>query len=146
MPKYDVTDEAIVDALPMDVYKAILDEYAGVTNWWAPILEFKLKGDIPIDHEGAIGDMISKGAKCSYKVKKIEGAMSIEMEIEGDLVGTGTWTFELTDGKTKVKYRSNVRTNKALFSLVSPFVNFRKTHSDNVQKGFKALNSYLSKK
>jgi hypothetical protein len=146
MPKYDVTDEAVLDSPPMVVYKAILDEYAGVTHWWMPILEFKLRGDMPIDREGAIGDMISKGAKCSFKVTKIVEAKSIEMEIAGDLVGTGTWTFEPTDGKTKVKYRSNVRTNKALFSLVSPFVNFGKTHSDNVQKGLKALNSYLNKK
>jgi hypothetical protein len=146
MPKYDVTDEAVIDSPPMVVYKAVLDEYAGVTNWWAPILEFKLRVDLPIDHEGAIGDMLSKGAKCSFKVTKIAEGKSIEMDIAGDLVGTGTWTFEPADGKTKVKYRSNVRTNKALFSLVSPFVNFGKTHSDNMQKGFKALNNYLSKK
>ena len=146
MPKYDVTDETVIDSSPMEVYKAILNEYAGVTNWWMPILEFKLRGDTPIDHEGAMGDMISKGAKCYFKVTKIEEAKSIEMDISGDLVGTGTWTFEPADGKTKVKYRSNVRTNKALFSLVSPFVNFGKTHSDNMQKGFKALNNYLSKK
>jgi hypothetical protein len=145
MPKYDVTDEAVIDSPPMTVYKAILNEYAGVTHWWIPILEFKLRGDIPIDHEGATGDMTSKGAKCSFKLTKIVEAKSIEMEIAGDLVGTGTWTFEPTDGKTQVRYRSNVRTNKALFSLVSPFVNFGKTHSDNVQKGFKALNSYLAR-
>ena len=146
MPKYDVTDETVIDSSVMEVYKAILNEYAGVTNWWMPILEFKLRGDLPIDHEGAIGDMTSKGAKCSFKVTKIAKDNSIEMDITGDLVGTGTLTFEPADGKTKVKYRSNVRTNKALFSLVSPFVNFGKTHSDNMQKGFKALNNYLSKK
>ena len=146
MPKYDVTDETVIDSSVMEVYKAILNEYAGVTNWWMPILEFKLRGDTPIDHEGAMGDMISKGAKCSFNMTKIEEAKSIEMDISGDLVGTGTWTFEPADGKIKVKYRSNVRTNKALFSLVSPFVNFGKTHSDNMQKGFKALNNYLSKK
>jgi hypothetical protein len=146
MPKYDVTDETVIDSSVMEVYKAILNEYAGVANWWMPILEFKLRGDLPIDHEGAIGDMTSKGAKCSFKVTKIAKDNSIEMDITGDLVGTGTLTFEPADGKTKVKYRSNVRTNKALFSLVSPFVNFGKTHSDNMQKGFKALNNYLSKK
>jgi hypothetical protein len=146
MPKYDVIDEAVIDFPPMVVYKTILDEYAGVTNWWTPILEFKLRGDIPIEHEGAIGDMISKGAKCSFKVTNIAEGKSIEMDILGDLVGTGTWTFEPVHGKTKVRYRSNVRTNKTLFSLVSPFVNFGKTHSDNIQKGFKALNNYLSKK
>jgi hypothetical protein len=41
----------------MVVYKAILNEYAGVTHWWMPYLESKLRGDIPIDHEGGIVDI-----------------------------------------------------------------------------------------
>ena len=49
MPKIDVTDEAVIDSPPMVVYKAILNEYAGGTNWWMPYLEFKLRGDLPID-------------------------------------------------------------------------------------------------
>ena len=96
--------------------------------------------------EGATGDMISKGAKCTFKVTKLLEAKSIEMDYVGDLVGTGTWTFEPIDGKTKVQYHSNVKTNKLLFSIVSPFVNFGKGHSENVEKGFKSLNSYLSNK
>jgi len=150
MPKIDVLDEAVIDAPPMVVYKAILNEYAGVTHWWMPILEFKLRGDMPIDREGAICDITAHGhgatAKFSCKMTKIVEAKSIEEEIAGDFVGTGTWTFEPTDGKMKVQYRFNVRTNRLLFSLVSPFVNIGKGHSDGMQKGFKALNSYLSKK
>ncbi len=77
MPKYDVTDEAVIDSPHMVVYKAVLDKYAGVTNWWTPILEFKLRGDLPIDQEGAIGDITSKSAKCSFKVTKIAEGKSI---------------------------------------------------------------------
>ena len=150
MPKIDVTDEAVIDAPPMVVYKAILNEYAGVTHWWMPILEFKLRGDIPIDHEGAIVDitMRNKGvtSKVSVKVTKIVEAKSVEMEFEGHFVGSEEWTFEPTDGKTKVQLRWNGRTNRLLFSLASPFVDFGKGHSEVIQKGFKALNSYLSKK
>ncbi len=69
------------------------------------------------------------------------------MTIAGDFVGTGKWTFEPTsDGKTKVQYRFNATTNRLLFSLVSPFVNIGKNHSDVMQTGFKACNSYLCKK
>jgi cytochrome c oxidase assembly protein Cox11 len=85
-------------------------------------------------------------SKSSFKVAKIVEAKSIEIEYAGDIVGTGTWTFEPTDGKTKVQVRFNARTNRLLMSLFSPFVNFEKRHSDTMQKGFKALNSYLSKK
>jgi carbon monoxide dehydrogenase subunit G len=80
------------------------------------------------------------------KRTKIVEAKSIEEEIAGDSVGTGEWTFEPTDGKTKVQYRFNCRTNRLLATLVSPFVNIGKGHSEMMQKGFKALNSYLSKK
>jgi uncharacterized protein YndB with AHSA1/START domain len=151
MPKIDRLDEAVIDAPPMEVYKAILNEYAGVTHWWMPYLEYKLEGDMPIDREGAIGIMTfhySKRAssKSSFKVAKIVEAKSIEIEYAGDIVGTGTWTFEPTDGKTKVQYRSNSRTNSLLATLISPFVDFGKGHSDVTQKGFKALNSYLSGK
>ena len=151
MPKINRLDEAIIDSPPMVVYKAILNEYAGVTHWWMPILESKLRGDMPVDREGAIFDVTLNpksriNIKVSDKVTKIVEAKSIETEIAGDFVGTGKYTFEPTDGKTKVQYRFNARTNRLLFSLVSPFVNIGKKHSDTMQKGFKACNSYLSKK
>jgi hypothetical protein len=151
MPKVDVTDEAIIDATPTEVYKALLNEFAGVTQLFLPTYEFKLKGDIPIDHEGAVFDLAvhNKGlnSKLSGKITKISEALSIEVEYAGDLVGTEKYTFELTpDGKTKVQLRFNARTNSLLMSLFSPFVNIEKGHSEMVQKSFKALNSYLSNK
>jgi len=151
MPKSEPIDEAVIDAPPMVVYKAILNEYAGVTHWWMPHVESKLRGNMPI-REGAIIDIIinptSKmtSSKISDKVTKIVEARSIEAEITGHFVGTGKWTFEPTDGKTKVQYRFNARTNRLLFSLVSPFVNIGKKHSETMQKGFKACNGYLCKK
>jgi hypothetical protein len=149
MPKFDDVEEAVIDSPPMAVYNAVLNEFAGVTNWWMPQREWKLRGNMPI-REGAICDltMHAKGvtSKASVKVAKLEEAKSIGLEFMGDFLGTEEWTFEPTDGKTKLKYRVNAKTNRLLFSLVSPFVNFGKGHSDDMQYGFKALNSYLSKK
>ena len=152
MPKIDVTDEAVIDSPPMVVYKAILDEFAGVTHWWMPYNGFKMRGDVPVDRVGAIFDLTVfpasriASSKISVKVTKIVEAKSIELEFAGDFVGIEEYTFEPTDGKTKVQIRLNAKTNKLLASLVSPFVNLGKGHSDNMQKGFKALNSYLSNK
>ena len=148
VPKIDVLNETVIDSPPMVVYKAILNEYAGVTYWWMPTVEFKLRGDLPIEREGAIVDIIAHGnatAKVSVKMTKIVEAKSIEEEVAGDFEGTGKWIFDSTDGKTKVQFRFNVRTNRLLFSLASPFVNIGKKHSDTMQKGFKALNSYLNR-
>ena len=151
MPKIDVTDEAIIDSPPMVVYKSILNEYAGVTRWWMPHLEIKPRGNMPFDSEGAIFDLTvyptgRMNFKFSGKRTKIVEAKSIEEEYTGDWVGTGTFIFEPTDGKTKLQFRFNAKSNRLLFSLVSPFVNMGKMHSDMIQKGFKSLNSYLSKK
>ena len=151
MPKIDVTDEALIDSSPMEVYKAILNEVAGVTQWWMPDIEFKLRGDVPTVCEGAVVDVTLNPEgriKCKFsgKYTKVVEAKLIEEEYTGDWVGTGTFIFEPTDGKTKLQFRFNAKSNRLLFSLVSPFVNMGKMHSDMIQKGFKSLNSYLSKK
>lgn len=150
MPKYELVDEAIIDAPPMVVYKAVLDEYAAVTHWFMPYIEYKPKEDM-IVREGTIVEAIINPKsrmkiKFSTKVTKILEGKLIEEEYSGDFVGTGKWTFEPTDGKTKLQQRQNTRTNKRLFSIVAPFVKVEKGHSETMQKGFKALNSYLNKK
>ena len=149
MPRIDAVDETIIDKPPMVVYKAVLDEYAGVTHWWMPHFESKPRGK-PIIREGAIVDITvhQKGVttKFSAKMTKIVEGESIEMEYAGDFVGTGKWTFEPTDGKTKVAKRVNEKVMKPIIILLSPFVNCQKANSDLMQKGFKGLNSYLSKK
>ncbi len=151
MPKFDVVDEAVIDASPSVVYQALLDEIAGVTDWWMPHLKCKVKGDMPIDRMGATFDIIINpnsrmNATFCATVTKAEKDKSIEEKYTGDFVGTGKWTFEPIDGKTKVQFKWTAKTNSVLLSVFSPFVDFGKRHSDVTQKGFKALNNYLSNK
>jgi uncharacterized protein YndB with AHSA1/START domain len=151
MPRIDVVSEAVIDSSPMEVYKALLDEIAGVTNWWMPYMQYKLRGDIPINHEGAIYDATISptsrmNAKFSAKLTKIVEGKLIEEDVSGCFIGTASWTFEPTDGKTKAQSRLNVRTNGLIYSIFAPFVSYEKNHRDIMEKGFKALNDYLSKK
>ena len=150
MPKFDVIDEFVIDAQPMVVYKAFLEEFAGSTYLFMPYYECKIRGDIPIDHEGAIFDLaVHNGrmtSKLSAKITKLEETKSIKVEYVGDIIATEEYTLESTDGKTKVRLGFSGRTNSLLVSLLSLFVNIGKGHSDMMQKGFKALNNYLSKK
>lgn len=72
MPRIDAFDEAVIDSPPLAVFKAILNEAAGVTHWWMPHWESKLRGDIPIDREGAIFDITIHGSgtpRFSGKIK-----------------------------------------------------------------------------
>jgi uncharacterized protein YndB with AHSA1/START domain len=150
MPKYELVDEAVIDAPPILVYKAVLDEYAGVTHWFMPLIEYKPRGNAPVREGTTVDAIINPKSrtkiKCSTKVTKLVEGKLIEEEYAGDFVGTGGWTFEPTDGKTKLKQYQNTRTTKLLFSIVASFVNVEKGHSETMQKGFKSLNSYLSKK
>jgi uncharacterized protein YndB with AHSA1/START domain len=149
MTRIDAFDEAVIDSPAIAVFKAILDEHAGVTHWWMPYWESKPKGEPPFDHEGVIFDIAVHGKhtpRFSARITKIVEGKLIEMEDEGDFAGTGTWTFEPTEGKTKVRFRWNVKPKRLSFVLVSPFIDMGKIHSDVMQKGFKALKSYLSKK
>jgi uncharacterized protein YndB with AHSA1/START domain len=152
MPKVDVTSEAVMDNSPMEVYKALMDEISGVTSWWMPHMKYQLRGDVPIDHEGAVFDAIINptsrmNAKFSAKVTKIVEGKLMEDDISGCFIGTGKWTFEPTeDGKTKVQFRINARTNGIIYSIFAPFGSYENNHRDIMEKGFKALNSYLSKR
>jgi hypothetical protein len=146
MPKYDVIDEGFVDAQPIVVYNAVLDELAGITHWGPPNVSTKLRGHMPLREGSSIDSTIhEKGltTKFSFKVTKIEEGKAIEYDVAGDSMGTGKWRFEPFEGKTKVQFLFNFRTNKLLFSILSPFVDFGKGHSDIMQKQFKACNSYL---
>ena len=151
MPKIDVISEAVIDSPPMVVYKAFLDEIAGVTNWWMPHMKYELRGNIPIDREGAIFDATINptsrmNAKFFAKVTKIVEGKLLEDEISGCFIGKGIWTFEPINGKTKVQFHMNARTNGLLYTIFAPFVNYEKNHTNIMDKGFKALNNYLSKK
>ncbi len=146
MPKFDVYDEAVIEAPPLAVFNIILDEFSGVTRF-IPGYEFKPR--TPMDREGGTSDAKASShgivAKFFVKATKIENGKSIELELAGDLTGTEQWTFEALDKKTKVKVRLKGATNKLLFTLLSPIVNIGKIHSESMQKGFKAMNSSLHK-
>jgi len=149
MPRIDAVDEAVIDSPALVVFRAILDEAAGVTHWWMPHWESKLRGETPIDRVGAVFDISIHGRgtpRFSGKITKIVEGELIEVEFGGDFVGTGTWTFEPVDRGTRVRYRWAVKPRRLSFVLLSPFIDMGKAHSDVMQKGFKALGNYLSEK
>ncbi len=152
MVKIDATDEAIINAQPLAVYRAFLDEVSGVTHFWMPKLAFKLKGDLPVDQVGAVFDIIANPekrlkAKFSCRVRSIDAAKRVDLDIfAGDCIGNGLWTFQEIGDKTKVQIRFNVKSNNPLMSLVSPFVDIAKSHSESIQYGFKECDKFLCKK
>lgn len=117
MPKYNVVDEGVVEAEPMVVFKAVMDELAGVTHWSPPNVTYKLRGDAPL-RQGVVFDSTIKAkgltTNFGHKVIEIVEGKSIEYDVTGDALGTGKWIFELEEEKTKVRFLFDFRTNKLL--------------------------------
>ncbi len=150
--KMYASNEAIINGSPEIVYKAILNEYGGFTHWWTFIQESIPRGNVPIDQEGSLVDIVihserAKGTpKFTYKLTKMVEAKSIDVEVTGNIEGKAKWTFEPCDGgKTKVNFEWDVKPKRLMYMLLSPFVDMAKIHSDVMQCGYKALNDYLAK-
>lgn len=151
MPKFEVVTQGVISAPPMAVYKAVMDEYSGVTHLWLPDLEFKPRDGNPMDLVGSICDSTARShgltGKFSEKVTGIEPAKSIAFDISGDFTGTETWTFEPEEeGKTKAMVVWKGASNKRLLSLVSPFVDIGKELHNSRMKFLQTLENTLNKK
>ena len=148
MARYDVVDEGIIDADCSTVFKAYTDEFGGITRLWTPLWESKPRGDDIIVQKGTVADIMVhyKGTtKFAARVTEfVKDKLFIEEFFEGDFIGTGEWTYEPFDGKTKVRFRFKVKTNGLLITFAALFIDIGKRHSELVQELFKAWNRYLS--
>lgn len=147
MARIDVVDEGIIDADCSTVFKAYTDEFGGFTHLWMPLWESKPRGDIAIVQKGTVADITAnwKGTtKFAMKVTElVKDKLFIEELFEGDFIGTGEWTFEPLDGKTKVRFRWKAKTNSLSLTLAARFTDIGKSHSELVQELFKIWNRHL---
>ncbi len=148
MARIDVVDEGIIDADCSTVFKAYTDELGGITHLWMPLWESKPRGEDITVQKGTVTDITTHymgTTKLTVRVTEfVKDKSLIEELFEGDYIGTGEWTFEPLDGKTKVRFRWKVNTNRLLLTLAAPFIDIGKRHSELVQELFKAWNRYLS--
>jgi ribosome-associated toxin RatA of RatAB toxin-antitoxin module len=151
MPRIDVVDVGIIDKPPSAVFKAYVNEVSGLTSWYMPIIQAKPQNNALINHVGAafdvkINPLSRANARFSCKVTEFIEPKLIKMDITGDFLGQGTWTFEPMDNdKTKVQIHFDVTIKRMMFRLLSRFVDMAKGHSEVRQKGFKVCNDYLCK-
>ena len=84
MAKFDVIDEAIINAEPAIVYETLLAEYAGRTNWWMPHLEAKVRDGRAPDEPGALVEITVHGTttKCHGDEQVISRVVSKIFEME----------------------------------------------------------------
>lgn len=148
MKTYSAVDEAIIHAAPSVVFRALLDECAGVTHWWAPHVRVTPVSDPPFDHVGATArSAVRDGVTAHFlwRIAAIEPDRLIRIEYaEGDLVGEGTLTMEPVAEGTLLRYDWHTQTNSWRAHILAPILDMGKRHSAVMERGFEGLDAYLS--
>ena len=152
MAKYDVTDEAIINASPAVVYQAIIDEMDGKTSWWMPHRSSKLREGDSYSNVGSLldttvnvhGKLPIKFTTKTVEVKKNE-VIRVNY-VEGTFNGEGFWKFDHFKDKTKLSYRWRTSPSALFMRIFAPFLPVAKSHSDSIKIGFKNLNEFLKEK
>lgn len=147
--KFDITDEAIINARPDVVFNAVKDEGCGITNWWMPHLSCKPRKDSAC----GIGDLIDvtvHGKRpITFTTKTVEIKINEMVKgnyVEGAYRGEFVWEFKELDGKTKVRFRWRTKPEGLLLRILASFLPIEKYHSDVMKAGFENLNKFLAQK
>ena len=127
MAKYDVVDEALIDADEKTVFNALLDEFLGNSSWWEPHLELRIRNNERVVTKGSIIDVTVNypfgKMKFSERVVDIVENKLIKVEyFEGSILGTGEWMLEPLSGKTKIKYHWIGISERLLMTIISRFI------------------------
>ena len=150
MKKYSAVDEAVIHASPSVVFRALLDECAGVTHWWAPHVRVTPLSDPPFDHVGATArSAVHSGVTVHFlwRILAIEPDKLIQIEYaEGDLVGVGTLTLEPVPAGTLLRYDWHTQTNSWAAHILAPILDMGKRHSHLMVLGFEGLDAYVTGK
>ena len=149
LPRIVVIDEAIIDADPLTVFRALIDEVNGRTHWWMPSLEAKPRGEKPFGQAGSVIDItvhVPGTTKITTRITEvIEGRAMTWENFEGDYLGKEEWTFEpVAFGKTRVKSRWDVVPNRLLYRIF--WFMAGRVHSRVMQAGFTGMNRYLTRR
>ena len=151
MAKYDVTDEAIINASPDVIYNAVIDEMDGKTSWWKPHRSMKLREG---DSYGKVGALLDSTIPIHGRLATRFTTETVEVKnnemirvhyVGGAFRGEGLWKCESLEGNTKLSYRW--RTSPSGFlRVLAPFLPVKKSHSHVTEVGFNNLGKYLDQK
>jgi hypothetical protein len=143
MAKFDVYDEAIINAKPEIVYEIIM---SGVIYDRLGAKRDRIKGNAA-DEPGTVTEITLPGrVPTSFMVETVEvkkNEMWRTQYIGGAFRGEGTWKLESIDGSTKISYHWRTSPSGLMVRLLAPLINISKRHSVIMQAYFADLNEYI---
>jgi len=154
MTRYDVSNEATIAATPAEIVGAFLDEAAGRSHWWEPLVRMRQRGSKPLPEIGAAVDItVAVGggrldqrlwtARFAERVTAFDPDRRLVLEcFDGDFRGTEEWTVDPVDaGHTRIATRW--RTDpQGVVRLAARFVDIPGSYSKVMQEGLRAIERF----
>lgn len=143
---YVFIDEWAVDAPAQAVFEALADSTT-YPAWWRPTY-LAAQADGPL-RVGQVSRQRFKG-KLPYtlsttsRITRMEAPREFEVEVEGDLRGTGIWTLTPVEGKVHVRFDWRVHADRLLIRALTPILRplFRCNHNVAIACAKRGLEPY----
>jgi uncharacterized protein YndB with AHSA1/START domain len=143
MPAIDVIDSIDIDVPPTVVFD-VVSNYPGITRWF-PVYRCELLGADVIREGARVRHRYGRPFVLSSFVRRIDrivpGSRLEEAYVEGDLRGTGVWTFTPNGTGTTAAYDCKVDAN-TWFTRLSFRLMGARAHSDVYDKLLRALKKH----
>jgi hypothetical protein len=143
----DLVDEALIEATPSTVDAAMGRLVRGKAQWW-PGVELRPRGEIGPDLVGGVFDMIVHRlpSRSTLRIVEVrENEMHRFEYIDGPELGMGTFTLTPVDGRTRVRYRQQVRTQGRLLGLLARVGLVPRIHRRYMRAYFDGLSRYIER-
>lgn len=156
MSSYNIVDEAVLDASPDTVWKAILAEFRGARRWWVPWVTFK-PGVAPIDQVGGevhatihTRGIEKPGLRLHFtaRTRSIDpGRRLVADYVGGAFRGSGDFALVPVDGGDRTRLTMHWRARPhGWVRLLTKVVNVGKEHSRTTQDALTNLASLVKER
>lgn len=155
MTRYDVTNEAVIAATPAEIVGAFLEEAAGRSQWWLPLVRMRPRGARPLPEIGAAVEITVTGegllgsrwgaVRFAERVAAFDPGRRLLLEcFDGDFRGTEEWRVDPVDaGHTRVTTRWQTDP-QGVVRLAARFVDVPGSYSRVIREGFRAIERFTA--
>ena len=142
--QYRFLDRWFVPA-PIDRVYEIVGDIAAYPSWWGDSF-LEVEGDAGLPYPGRRADVLARGflpykVRWSATVRSCDPPHRIDVDLDGDFVGEGTWLLETVDGGTKAELDWRPAVEKPVVKQLSPVLKplFSSNHRWAMRRGQEAI-------
>lgn len=149
--EYRFVDRWFVHA-PLDDTYEVVGDTVGYPSWWDDVF-VRVEGDDGPPRPGRHVDIVSRGflpyrLRWAAEVVEAEAPHRFDFTMTGDFVGSGSWTFEPSDGGTNAIFEFRPRVEKPGVKQLSPILKpiFRWNHGWAMTRGERGVNALFDRR